>query len=457
MPELKPRKPHVAVAGTGQVGTGSLTLVGSGTAMASVCVVALFAIERLVGGIWSALAVATAGAICLFLAYVFARLSSVIPSGAGLLTFVSRAFSRTYGAAIVIPYLLLMMFLVGFEALIVGQLIERLSNIPMIVGGLLFVLITWVICRAGLHVGYRVQSWTTSLLLLCLVAVSVVLLIASARRGDLALRLLPSAPSPAAFLSAVGQAIFLFVGFELITSHVEVARPGAVSKALPLSVLVLFAFYALVSLGFSAAALDLAGSGGALYVPQIAIAEQVGGLPAIAAVAVICILASFTSFNGALLAMSRLLYALAAQGILPRRLATLDRRFVAGPALTALLICSIASTLAVYFLGLQQASILAAAVTAAFVYCASSLAREREPFRESSRRRRRWITWALCLALATLGIGVVVEAGKERGTLIFILAMSYGLAALAARRLALATQRTHTLRPKVGAASPGRN
>lgn len=440
MPALTPGKTPATLATSAQIGTGSLVFAGSGTAMASVCVVGLFLIERSVGGVWAVLAIALAAAVCFFLAYVFSHLSSVLPSGAGLLTFISRAFNKPTGAAIVIPYLLLMMFLVGFESLIVGGMLERLTGTPTLSGAILFIVTTWAICRVGMRVGYRAQNWTTIALFVSLVGVSLILVAGSARRGDLLIHLFPGIPSFGAFFNAVGQALFLFLGFELITSHVEVARPGAVRKALPISVLVLLVFYATVSLGFSAAALRFSGSPGELYVPQIAVAELAGGVPAIAAVTLICILASFTSLNGALLALSRLLYALAALGLLPRQLATLDRKMVAGPALTTLVFGAIGSTITVYTLGLQQASILAAAVTAAFVYCASTLARERPPFRQSPQPQSRRLAWALAVGLAALGVGVIVQAGRERPTLLAVLAVSYGLAALAAWRL------THTAR-----------
>jgi APA family basic amino acid/polyamine antiporter len=461
MSGLSSKAPITPVAAAGRVGTGSLVAVGSGTAVASVCVIGLFEIEHLVGGIWSVLALATAGAICLFMAYVFARLSDVMPSGAGLITYASRAFNRAFGMAVVVPYLLLMMFLVGFESLIVGGLMERLFDIPAIAGAALFIVATWAVCRSGLRLGYQTQSWATIALFIGLAGVSLMLLIGSAQRGELAMRLFRQVPSVAAFINAVGQALFLFLGFELLTSHVEVARPGAVSRALPLSVYVLFVFYAIVSLGFSVLIQVTNTHTGAIFVPQVAAAEQAGGIPMVAAVALICILASFTSFNGALLALSRFVYALAAQGLLPRHLAILDHKLVARPALTVLLVTALSMTLTVYLLGLHQALILAAAVTASFVYGVSTVTREREPFRGKPNPLRRWMAYAVALGLFGLGLGVIVNAGDARGQLLIILVVVYGLAVLAVWRLSHARSRSALSRPVRGAvpakAEPGRS
>ena len=87
-------------------------------------------------------------------------------------------------------------------------------------------------------------------------------------RGDAPARLLrapvPAAPAPLALLGGIGQALFLFMGFELVTNQVELVRaPGAIASALVRSVRLLTVFYALVALGFSTlAAPDTGGAPG---------------------------------------------------------------------------------------------------------------------------------------------------------------------------------------------------
>ncbi len=419
----------------GQVGTASLVAVGSGTAMASVCAIGLFEIQNLVGGVWSVLAVTVAGLLCLYLARVFVRLSDVLPSGAGLITYVSRAFGRSAGVTVVVPYLLLMMFLVGFESLIVGGLLQRLAGLPAIAGATLFIITTWVICQSGLKIGYRVQTWAMLALFFSLVGLSILLLANSAREGQLVEHLWVEAPSTVAFGTAVGQALFLFLGFELLTSHVEVAKPRAVGRALPLSIGVLFIFYATISLGFSVLPPLDGTDTGAITIPQVAVAEQAGGTSMVIVVALVCVFASFTSFNGALLALSRFVYALAAQGMLPRGLATLDRRLIAGPALTALLICALLFMVVVYRFGLYKAAILSAAITAAFVYGVSVLARQRPPFGSASGFWHKTFAWTIAAALFALGIGVIFNAGEASKQLAVLLLSGYGLAALSAWRM----------------------
>lgn len=416
--------------------TADMVATSCGTAVAAVCALGLFQIERLLAGVWSVAAVLTAGCVCAMLARTFARLAAVIPSGASLLAYLSRGFGRRAGVAIAVPYLLLTLFLVGAEATVVGLVVARLAPVPAPAASLVFLVGTWLLCRAGIQVGYRVQALATWALLVGLGALSLQPIAAAAWRGDLAARLLPPAPPAVDFVAGVGLAIFLFMGFELITTQVEVSSTAVVGKALRVSVAVLTAFYALVSIGFSCMAVaprELTSG----FVPQLALAEQAGGAGALALVALLTVLASFTSFNGALLSLSRFAYALAAQGALPRRLARVEpRSLVPRGAMSALLAIAVGATALVAFGDLLMPSLLAAAVAASLLYGGALLARQRPPFAEEDRRAgARHVGIALALVLAGLGAGVVVDAGPARVTLLVLLAAAYGVAALGCLRV----------------------
>jgi amino acid transporter len=228
-----------------------LVAASCGTAIASVCALGLFQIERLLGGIWSVAAVLAAGMCCFGLARACGRLTDVVPSGAGPLAFVARGLGRRAGLVLVLPYLLLTLFLVGAEAIIVGVVLSRLLTIPIAVGAVGFLICTWALCRAGVRISYRAQALATWALIGGLVVLSLIALGNAADRGGLAVCLLPSPPGVGAFVAGVGQALFLFMGFELITSQAEIsAEPGCVRRALGASVIILTGFYATVSLGF---------------------------------------------------------------------------------------------------------------------------------------------------------------------------------------------------------------
>src|SRR5262245_37278377 len=174
--------------------TADMVATSCGTAVAAVCALGLFQIERLLVGVWSVAAVLTAGCVCAMLARTFARLAAVIPSVASLLAYLSRGVGRRAGVAIAVPDLVLTLFLVGAEATVVGLVVGRLAPVPAPAASLVFLVGTWFLCRAGIQVGYRVQALATWALLVGLGALSLQPIAAAAWRGDLAARLLPPAP-----------------------------------------------------------------------------------------------------------------------------------------------------------------------------------------------------------------------------------------------------------------------
>jgi amino acid transporter len=385
----------------------ALLAVGCGTAIASVCALGLVQIQRTLSGPWAVAAVATAGLACLVLARTFARLTDVVPSGAGLPAFLSRAFGRRVGLRLALPYLVLMIALAGVETRIVGVLLASAFGVPAWCGAAAFLLVAWAVCRRGIRPGYRVQIAATACLMALLGGLAVLALL-QAPAGAFAVT---TAPAPAAFLAAVGQAFFLFMGFELLTSHVEVAgsaRP--IGRALRHTVVVLILFYALLAAGFAA------GPAPALaadwLTPQVGLARAAGGAPAVAAVVVACLLASYTSFAGALLALSRLTQVLAGQGVFPRGLARVDaRRLVPARALDALTATAACAAAALGGRTATLAVLGAAAAAATLVYASVLWARERPPFREAGRRARfRAAAAALALALLLLGAGALWDA-----------------------------------------------
>jgi amino acid transporter len=414
---------------------GTLVAAGSGTAMASVCIVGLLQVQHLAGGLWAALAVLLAGLLCWWLAHIFVRLMMVVPSGAGLFAYAARGLGRRAALILVLPYIGMSMLLVGFEALVVGALAEQLISVPIPLAALVFLLLSWAICRAGIRIGYRAQLVATWALCGGLLALSLLSLGQLAWRGGLADQLLTAPPALLPFVAAIGQSLFFFMGFELLTSHAELAPKERVARSLLASVGVLIVFYVGVSLGLATLPPDAPGMGD-FAVPQLLIARQIGHGAVSAAIAVICILASFASFNGGLLGMSRLIFVLATQGILPRRFAVLGPgKLTAGPALTLLLAMAIAAMLLVRGLRLYDASILAAAVSAALVYATATWTREVGPFR-GARRSRLARVGAILLAatLLVLAGGVIVDAGAARPLLLGFLAAAYGIAWLASRR-----------------------
>lgn len=409
--------------------TEALLATGCGTAVASVCTLGLFQIERLLGGVWSAAAVAVAAALCLWLAAALSHLTHTLPSGAALLAPLSRALGPPPALLLTVPYLLMTLFLLGAESIVVGLLLKTPTGLPAPLGAAAFLLLTYALCRAGVRLSLRAQSLATWSLLLSLMALSIAATTQVARTG--ALRLLAPAPTPLRFLTAVGQALFLFMGFELLTAQAGAAPPRRIGHALRGCVLILGLFYATVALGFSC--LDpraLVGAEAALL-PQLAMAQQAGGPAAVLLIIGLSLLASFTSINGALLSLSRLSAALASQGVLPRAMARIDgRSLMPRAALQALLGAALLSTAAIFWLHLLPPAIFAAAVTAAGVYAGLALSRARPPFSpRPAPLGLRLFACGLAALLLVLAIGVVADAGPHQRATLALLLLCYGAAA----------------------------
>jgi amino acid transporter len=398
---------------------GPLALLasGCGTAIASVCALGLIEIQRRLSGLWAVAAVLIAGLLCAVLARTFARLTEVVPSGAGLPAFLSRAFGRHVGLRLTLPYLVLMIALAGVEARIVGALLGEALGIPRWPGALAFLVVTWAVCRLGVRPGYGAQVMATACLMAVLTGLAVAALTLALRDGGLREVAGGAPPSPTAFLAGVGQAFFLFMGFELVTSHVEVAGSAhRIGVALRRSVLILTLFYGLVAAGFAATRpLAVSGAGRWLMTPQLALAAATGSRLVLWAVVAACLLASYTSFNGALLALSRLVQVLAGQGVFPRGLSRVDpRRLVPGRALDLLLAASAAAATLIAGRPLTLLVLGGAGATATLTYASALWAREGAPFREAGRppRTRLWAA-ALATALLLLGGGALIEAAHE--------------------------------------------
>jgi amino acid transporter len=137
---------------------------------------------------------------------------------------------------------------------------------------------------------------------------------------------------------------------------------------------VLTAFYMLLGLALG----DLRGADELL--PQLALARQAGA-PGVAAVVGLSLLASFTSFNGALLGLGRFVAALGREGLLPRKLGRIDgRTLVPRAALDTLLVAVLGSAAVIgRFL---PPLLFTSALVAASLYAACALASRRPPFRQ---------------------------------------------------------------------------
>ena len=97
----------------------------------------------------------------------------MVPSGAGLLAFLSRGLGRRWALLLMLPYVALVLALVAVEARIVGAVSARLLPIPPAAGALAFLVFTWAVARSGVRPGLRAQAVATGVLVIGFSALAV--------------------------------------------------------------------------------------------------------------------------------------------------------------------------------------------------------------------------------------------------------------------------------------------
>ncbi len=418
----------------------TLLALGTGTSIACVCILGVVMIRTTVPGLWSLGAIAAAYLVCRYLAGVFGHLVKTVPSGAGMFAFVARTWGPAAGMFVIAPYLILMIVLAAVEALVVGHLLQPWLLLPSAAAACLFLVLSWLICIAGVRLSFRVQSLATWLLVAGVIVSGAWMLIHAAGVAGLSDRLLTSPPSPARFASAVGQAVFLFMGFELLCTQIEASDVQKISWALKSTVLLLAGLYGFVLLALSAASPSSnSGTGiGALF-PQVDLAGDATDRPVLAVAIPLCLLASVTSLNGAFMGLSRLIAVMGSQRVLPPMLATIHApSLIPRRALTLLLAASLVGVVAIDHFGSYRAVIYAAAVSAATLYALALLIRDRPPFRAANAPRVLGTVIAdklLVALLVAVAFGVLLDAGESVAAVTILLGIAYGAGLLAALRI----------------------
>lgn len=427
-----------------QLSPASLLASGIGTAFACVCMLGLAIISRTAPGLWALLAIALAFVICRVLAVVFADLVQTVPSGAGMFAFVARAWGPAAGVVVVAPYVVLMVLLGALEALIIGHLAAARwgGAAAWWAGG--FLLLLWWAGRQGLRFGFGLQQLCTGLLVAGILYGCASQLTQPQSWAVLAAHWQQPPPDGADFASATAQAIFLFMGFELLCVHIESTSVARISWALKSTVLMLALIYGVVVLALPTPATAETHGIQAL----LPIQPQALHGPTLWLLLALCLLASATSLNGAFLGLSRLIAVLAGQRVLPRGLAAIHApTLMPRAALLLLLGASLGCVALIESLGIHEAVMLAAAISAALLYAIALLIRGRPPFHQPLQRGwQPWLGRSLAGLLVLVALGVLLAADASRIALVALLGVTYGAGWVAALRF-----RRNRPAPKVAA------
>jgi amino acid transporter len=417
-----------------------LAALSAGLAFASSCLPLLATTVASLGA-WAFAAIGASGALVWLVSRVYGELAGIYPTAAGVRTYVGQAFGERRGLWLALLYLFLVVGLGAAEAFVFARVLSAvfpaLPPLPLCLG---FVGACAVANVLGIEPAGKLQVLLTGGLFAGLAALALTVVAdphALPVEGAL----------PAGFGTLAGGlagAIFLFVGFEWVVSAVEEVDPEAraLPRAMSWSVAALALIYSLLALAFRVGlGHDALASG---VTQHLALGAVRLGRPGLLAAAALSTAATVTCFNGGILGASRLCYALAREGVLPRPLATLGTRFLtpwvailAVSAVTALSAALLATT------GAVKVPILVGAAIECAVYAAVSLAFARLRAREPERARPyrapfgRKVATALAIVFAGLSAACVVGAGEwapATGASLGLAVLGTGLVARRARR-----------------------
>ena len=421
------------------IGLPTVVSTSAGLTFASSTFLVVVQVACYLAGNAAWLAILIAGALCALAAAAFSELNGMWPSVNGIRLYLHQAFGEKVALVAALTYMSVVTLVVGTEAYVLSHVLNaavpRIAP-PVWIFGML-TLATAINFR-GLQIAGTFQNVVTYSVVASIVLFSVLSLAHAHFVVPHPLQTGGIGP----LFQAVGVAIFLFVGFEWVTPLAdEVKSPRAIPLGMFLALTLLVAVYALVSTAMFSH-LPPGGRGALLGtpahrnpVPHLTFARGEFGLLGWACMIGTSLCMSLTTFNAGLMGMSRFLYGMARDGVLPRGLASLSARFsTPDRAVLAVYGVSLVVSALVYWSQRFVLLVNLAAATEAFIYAAAAAAvialRRRDPDRERPFRMRGGLVLpALTAALfVAVGVGVFAQPGLEywgAGVLLLLVGLAW--------------------------------
>lgn len=315
---------------------------------------------------WVLLALAIGGVFCTLLAFSIGELASMYPSSPAIVTYFKAAFGASTALVFVYLYLIFIVLIAGVEsylfALVMREIVPGLPPLAIVVALIVCVV---TVNLLGLEIPRGIQMVLVFAAALLIVAMGVLGAVDDAHGTRAALDVGELDAGLVNLPAAIGLAVFLFMGFEWITPVGQ--RPGAYARmiplAMPLAILVLAVAYAFFSVGLGATVPRTSLEDE--LTPQLPYFESLLGQSGTYLAAVLSLSAILSTFNAGIMSASRLVFAVAREGHLPRFCAKI--RLETGAPVGAVLLLGglgMASAFVVVGLGVE---LLAAVVGAAIV------------------------------------------------------------------------------------------
>ncbi|MFQ6057940.1 MAG: amino acid permease [Anaerolineae bacterium] len=295
-----------------ELGLAEALAIGLGTMIgAGIFVLSGIAAER--AGPAAVFSYIVAGLICLPIAMIISELATGMPKAGGSYYFISRALGPLLGSIVGPGNWLGLTFATGFYLIGFGQYLSYFLPVPtwmaVLVAGLFFIYLNY----RGAKVSGRIQN--------IIVVVLVATLLLFVGQGMFAVD--PGLQRPffpygwGAAVATVGLIIVSFTGFEKVSTIAEeIKRPG---RNLPLAIVgsVIIATSLYASILFVATGILSYKTFGRLEAPLVEAAYVFMGRVGIVAMSLAALLATASSANAAIMASSRINFAMGRDEILP--------------------------------------------------------------------------------------------------------------------------------------------
>lgn len=341
------------------------------------------------------LAILAAGAVCLLSARNFASLAERYPTAGGVQVYVRHAFGNTLSTTVTLLYIILAMAAGAAEAYIfVSVLVQlfksfhlvALASLPLPLWSAIVLTVFYTINFLGVEIAGRAQEILTYSMLILLAGFSIYAL--GIHTGSPpAAATAPATLAPVGLGQAIAYAIYMYIGFEWITPLAEeTCDKMFLGRAMSLAIVLLAAIYTLFTLGL-VRHLPLNATLLNSTTPHLVFARAVAGRTGLLLMGLISVIATLTAFNAGIMGNSRLIYAMAREGMLPRFMSKIHLRFFTPwSALLTAFVLQLAITLAVVTTGTFKVPILLAATIECIIYTLVSLSVIKLKIRQTDRK-----------------------------------------------------------------------
>ncbi len=415
---------------------GFYVTFGAGIAFGISSFTILSELFKVANSFWLVVSICLAGLLCMLISSSIAELASMYPSSPGVRTYLKVALPARTSLFLVYLYLMFMIMVAGIESYLFAQVVRKLfPGIPPMVLVLSLLAATVIVNLLGLELPRGVQMFTTATLILSVLVLGITG--AGSHLGNLHWNSGIFSDHPFSQIgNAMGAAVYLFIGFEWVTmmGFSAKAYERKIPISMPLAILTNIVAYCIFSLALAtrlpvAAITDSA-------IPQLPYFVQVFGPRGSVVGLVLSILAIISCFNAGVMGGSRLIFALAREGSLPKSWAKMSLNTGApiGGVLVLGTLASIASVVIVKYELEEIAAVVGSSIVccvyAAFLWAVLRL-RKTQP---NARRTFRsplpaWLNWALMIVLPIVGILALFGI---KGRTLEVLVTAVGLVVLSA-------------------------